>query len=328
MTQSTRSATTTAGSLSVAGLRAAPGERTTGYASVELGDRVVRVPVILVKGARPGPRFGVTAGIHGAEYVSIAALSRVAMSIDPERLTGSLVAVPIANPAAFAARSVYLNALDGRNLNRIFPGAEAGLPGDRLADWLLRTIILPSDRYLDMHCGDMNEALASFTGWEETGRPEVDAVSRSMADAYGLDYVVLGSLPGSTTTAAAMAGIPAVLGEVGGQGLWPAADVDRHAAGFVRALAAGGVLPDVDPTPPAPSRYLGHDTWLRSEVDGCFHPTVSVGAEVSAGQVVGEVRDIFGAVRRTVEAPIDGVVLFLVTSLAMNEGDPLLAIGA
>ena len=41
-----------------------------------------------------------------------------------------------------------------------------------------------------------------------------------------------------------------------------------------------------------------------------------------------EVRDAFGAVLRRIEAPIGGVVLFLVTSLAMNEGDPLLAIGS
>lgn len=314
--------------LSVAGLTAAPGERVTGHADVDLGGTSVRIPLILVNGTRMGPRFGVTAGIHGAEYVSIAALSRVAMALDPARMTGSLVAAPISNPAAFAARSVYVNALDGRNLNRIFPGDAAGLPGDRLVAWLLRTIIEPSDRYVDMHCGDMNEALASFSGWEEIGRPEVDTVARSMADAYGLDYVVFGTLPGSTTTAAATAGIAAVLGEVGGQGVWPPADVDRHAEGLVRALAAGGLLPDVDPTPPTASRHLAHDTWLRSDVDGCFYPSVAVGSDVAAGQVVGEVRDIFGTVLRTVVAPLDGVVLFLVTSLAMNAGDPLLAIGA
>ena len=37
-----------------------------------------------------------------------------------------------------------------------------------------------------MHCGDMNEALVSFTGIEETGDPSVDSRSREMAEAYGL----------------------------------------------------------------------------------------------------------------------------------------------
>ena len=61
---------------------------------------------------------------------------------------------------------------------------------------------------------------------------------------------------------------------------------------------------------------------------GCWHPAVSVGQEVAKGQVVGEVQDAFGVTLRVVEAPLAGVVLFLVSSLAMNAGDPLLAIGA
>ena len=63
--------------------------------------------------SRPGPRVSVTAGIHGAEYVSIAALREVVMGLDPAAVTGSLVAVLTANPAAFAARTIYVNPSTG-----------------------------------------------------------------------------------------------------------------------------------------------------------------------------------------------------------------------
>ena len=43
-------------------------------------------------------------------------------------------------------------------------------------------------------------------------------------------------------------------------------------------------------------------------------------------QNLGEVRDAFGMILEQPIAPLDGVVIFLVTSLAMNEGDPLLAL--
>jgi predicted deacylase len=270
----------------------------------------------------------VTAGIHGAEYVSIAALRRVSMALDPATMTGSLVASLISNPAAFAARSIYVDPLDGRNLNRSFPGDPAGSPTERLAAWLYVNVIAPSDRFIDCHCGDMNEALVSFNGIEETGDPIVDATTRAMADAYGLDYIVIGPTAGSTTTAAAAGGIPAVLGEVGGQGLWPETDVALHAAGLGRALHAAGLIPEPAPGPRRASRVLPSEAWLRSEVTGCWHPAVSVGQEVAKGQVVGEVQDAFGATLRVVETPLAGVVLFLVSSLAMNAGDPLLAIGA
>ena len=79
--------------------------------------------------------------------------------------------------------------------------------------------------------------------------------SRKVADAYGLDYLVIGPLPGSTNTAAATRGIASVLGEVGGRGQWPEADVSVHAAGLRRALVAAGVLPASAATgPPAAPR--------------------------------------------------------------------------
>ena len=57
---------------------APPGTRATGLVPVDLGDgRSVELPVVVINGDRPGPRVAITAGIHGAEYVSIAALREV-----------------------------------------------------------------------------------------------------------------------------------------------------------------------------------------------------------------------------------------------------------
>ena len=65
---------------------------------------------------------------------------------------------------------------------------------------------------------------------------------------------------------------------------------------------------------------------MRAAMTGYWHPTVEVGQRVDRGTVVGEVQDAFGAVLERPTAPQDGVVIFLVTSLAMNAGDPLLAL--
>ncbi len=315
--------------LVVGPLVAAPGTRVTGLVPVDLGETVVELPVVLVNGARPGPRVAVTAGIHGAEYVSIAALRRVALGLDPAEMAGCLVAVLTVNTAAFAARAIYVNPLDRKNLNRVFPGRPDGTASERLAAWLTGNVIAGSDAFVDMHCGDMNEALIPFTGIEETGDRAVDARSRAYAEAYGLDYLLIGPSPGTTTTAAAALGIPAVLGEVGGQGRWPEADVALHAAGLQRLLRAAGVLADVALPDPGrrPSIVLPTEAWMRSTTTGYWHAAVEVGARVPAGAVVGEVQDAFGAVLERPVAPIDGVVIFLVSSLAMNAGDPLLALG-
>ena len=195
---------TTRQPLAVGPVTAQPGTRATGLVPLDLGGGAsVEVPLALVHGALPGPRVAITAGIHGAEYVSIAALREVVLALDPAEVRGSIVAVLTASPAAFAARSIYVNPLDGRNLNRCFPGDAAGSPTERLARWLTDHVIAGSDAFLDMHCGDMNEALVSFTGIEDTGDAAVDARSRELADAYGLRYLLIGPSPGTTTTAAA-----------------------------------------------------------------------------------------------------------------------------
>ena len=170
--------------LTVGPVIAQPGSRATGLVAVDLGTAApVEIPLALVQGAHPGPRVAITAGIHGAESVSIAALREVVLALDPAPVRGSIVAVLTASPAAFAARSIYVNPLDGRNLNRCFPGDPAGSPTQRLARWITDHVIAGSDAFLDMHCGDMNEALVSFTGIEDTGDAAVDARSRELADA-------------------------------------------------------------------------------------------------------------------------------------------------
>ena len=65
---------------------------------------------------------------------------------------------------------------------------------------------------------------------------------------------------------------------------------------------------------------------MRAEVEGLYYPTVQVGDHVSSGQAVGQITDVFGELLQPVAAPSDGRVLFVVTSLAINPGDPLLAI--
>ncbi len=316
----------TPAAIAVGTLVASPGTRVTGLVPVDVGVRTLEVPVVIVHGSRPGPRLAVTAGIHGAEYVSIAALREVVLGLDPSAVTGSIVAVLTANPSAFAARSIYLDPLDGRNLNRQFPGDPDGSPSQRLAHWILTSVIAGSDAYIDMHCGDMNEALVSFTGIEATGDAGVDARSRELAEAYGLRYLLIGPSPGTTTTAAAALGIPAVLAEVGGQGRWPAEDVALHAAGLRRALKTAGLIEAAPAAPAHGTDVLTTEAWMRATTSGYWHPAVAVGDRVTTGTIMGEVQDAFGAVLERPTATIDGVVIFLVTSLAMNAGDPLLAL--
>lgn len=288
----------------------------------------VEMPLFLVNGARPGPRLTVTAGVHGAEYASIEAALRLGRTLDPATLSGQVVIAPIVNPLAFSARSIYVTPVDGKNLNRQFPGRAGGTFSQALAHWLYESLLRPSDAYIDLHGGDLVEALEPFSIIASTGDDAVDRASLDLANAFGIHYVLRGETPGSTYQAAARAGVPAVLAEAGGQGIWAEENVNLLANGVRRVMHHLGMVSTQPEAPQEAPVLLKRWSWLRAEHDGLFYPRVQVGQQVTEGQDLGAVTDVFGDPMQPVTAPISGVVLFLVTSLAMNQGDPLLAIAA
>jgi hypothetical protein len=145
------------------------------------------IPVIELTGAGDGPRLTVLAGVHGCEYASMAAVREWTRGLEQRDLRGRVVAVPVLNLPAFRARSPFVVPDDGKNLNRCFPGDPAGTLADQLAYATFTQLISGSDALVDMHDGDMIEALEPFALYDAG---PAEARARELAVAYGLGYVV------------------------------------------------------------------------------------------------------------------------------------------
>src|SRR6266705_3292907 len=257
----------------------------------------VQVPLIEITGSADGPQLTVLAGVHGCEYASIAGVRQWARSLEERELRGRVVAVPVLNLPAFRARSPFVVPDDGKNLNRCFPGDPAGTLADRLAHAAFTQLIAGSDALVDVHAGDMVEALEPFALYDSG--PE-EARARELATAYGLGYVIRQepgpdrAVGGSTSAAAAAAGIPAIIAEAGGCGLVERAAVHAHVRGLDRVLAAlgmtGPATPDGSPGPAHLRRFL----WVRCADEGWWEPTVGPGEPVAQGQVLGTVSSLDG----------------------------------
>ena len=314
---------------SIAELNAEPGERRRGMVRIPGLEPEWEVPAAVVRGNTPGPTLAITSGMHAAEYVPIEAVTRLTRWLDPAQLRGTVVAVLLVNTPGFYERSIYVNPRDGRNLNRSFPGDANGSPAERVAAFLLEELIEGSDAYVDAHCGDLIEALSPFTLWTRAGDPAVAAKSRSMAAVYGFEHT-LGvdpeSVPGAAYASAALRGVPAIIAEIGQQGICDEPSVQGHLGGLQNVLAHLGMIQPVG-GPVAPPVPMDRMVWMRTDISATYHPQVQVGDRVAEGQVVGELRDIFGDTLREVRTDAGGVVVFLVTSLAVKAGDPLLGVG-
>jgi uncharacterized protein len=288
------------------------------------------VPVIELTGSA-GPRLTVLAGVHGCEYAPMAAVRRWTRALAERDLRGSVRAVPVLNLPAFRARSPFVVPDDGKNLNRCFPGDPAGTVADRLAYAAFTQLIEGSDALVDAHAGDMVEALEPFALYD-AGASEDRA--RELAVAYGLGYVIRQepgpgrAVGGTTSTAAAEIGIPAIIAEAGGCGLVEPAAVAAHVRGLDRLLALLGLTSDPAPDGEAPV-HLGRFLWLRAAAGGWWEPAVRPGQRVAAGQVLGTVSSLDGAqVLQSVTAPAPGVPMFITSSPAVAANGLLLGLGA
>jgi predicted deacylase len=313
--------------LSVGTLSAPHGQKRYGVNEFLVEGQPYRLPMWLINGVGEGPTLVVTAGVHAAEYASIAAALELGRSLDPASLSGRVIVVPIVDMPAFSARSIYVCPLDGKNPNRVFPGNPQGSASEQIADWVFRNVMSHATHYVDLHGGDLIEALVPFTIFFRTGDKRVDEASLEMAKIFGIQFLVCSETPGSTFCAASRAGIPSILTESGGQGIWTAEDVRCHTNGLNRLMRHLKMIPGNAPET-APCTLLERFLWLRSEHEGFWYPAVAVNDRVKANQNLGVIKDYEGHVLQTAISPADGIVLFIVSSLAINRNDPLLAVGA
>src|SRR2546430_16155622 len=171
-------------------LAAEPGQRTHGWVRVPGVEPPWEMPAFVIRGRQPGPTLAVTGGIHAAESPGIASATRLAREVDPAALRGTLIVVSPVNSPGFYERSMYTNPVDGKNINRTFPGDPAGSAAQRVTHFLTTELITGADAYVDLHGGVLIEDLGAFAIYQQTCRVGVDGRAHALADAYGLEYVL------------------------------------------------------------------------------------------------------------------------------------------
>lgn len=304
-------------------LAAEPGTRCSGYCSIQIGAQLLELPIVVVHGKHAGPVLAVTAGIHGGEYVSMVAVRDFVLGLDPGAIRGTVVASLQSSPLAFRSRSPFINPMDGKNLNRSFPGTSDGSATEQLAYWLWSNIISRADHYVDCHGGDLPEILEGFAGIGHASAV-VDAAALQLASQFDVQRAVLVNTEGSAVLTAARAGIPSVLVEVGGQGSWSPSDVAVQHEGLRRVASMIGVLDTDCETRQNLPLFETHS--VRCESSGLWFPSVAPGSYVEVGSPLGVIRDPFGSVLQEARSPVHGVVIYGLASLAANSGDLIAAI--
>ena len=311
---------------------------TVGYTELQVaartGDNGTTIPITVINGATAGPVLALIAGTHGMEYVPIVALQRMRERIDEKTLKGTIIMVHVANMPSFLGRTIYYSPVDGKNLNRVYPGKADGTISERIAETIKREVIARATHVVDLHCGDGNESLRPYSYWITTGDPKVAQAGREMALAFGLDHIVVDrerpTDPAAslyTSNTAITRGKPALTTETGGVAVVDEASIEmvqRGVGGLMRHL---GMRADGPPPVAKPVLFEKNEV-LRAGATGIFYAETEKGLEVKKGARLGRITDFYGKTIEAVLAPFDGHILYVVTTPPITKGEPVAMIGA
>jgi len=280
----------------------------------------VSLPVRVIHGRGDGPVVWVSAALHGDEIGGVEIIRRVNGRLDPRRLHGTVISVPIVNVHGFLTGDRYLP--DRRDLNRSFPGSANGSLASRVAASFMQQIVARCAIGIDLHTGSDHR----------TNLPQVrgnldDTRTRELARAFGAPLMLHAGLrDGSLRAAATDAGATVLLYEGGEAWRFDETAIVAGASGILRVLAYLDMVDDeVAPAPVEPFESR-RSSWIRARRSGIALISAELGQSVAKGEPLAVIHDSMGKRLSRVQAPFGGIVIGLTQHPLVLQGDALIHI--
>jgi uncharacterized protein len=279
---------------------------------------MISLPVTVINGRYEGAKLWLSAAIHGDEINGVEIIRQVIKKIKPQRLHGTLIAVPIVNVFGFIEQSRYLP--DRRDLNRSFPGSAHGSLAARLANLFMEEIVNRCTHGIDLHTAALHKI----------NLPQIranleDEQTYTFAKAFNAPIMLNSTTrDGSLRQAASKNGIPVLLYE-GGEAL----RLNREAikVGVKGILRVMNSLEMYDFSHFMNSQNLAleshQSTWIRASRSGILHLFIKLGEQVKKKQIIGIIFDAFGETQSKVKASSAGIIIGHTQNPLVNQGDAI-----
>ncbi|MES0076864.1 succinylglutamate desuccinylase/aspartoacylase family protein [Mesorhizobium sp. M0058] len=246
-----------------------------------------------------GPRLLITGGNHGDEMEGPIVARRLVDWLPREQSCGSVTIVPELNPLAVQAWTRN-TPVDGKNLNRLFPGRSDGSVSERIADAVSRVLLPAADTIFDLHSFGPTWDIPPSVIMHPIGDANLMAKTVRMAEAFKLPVTLVwqhNETAGMFDTVAHNQGKVLVCTEFGG-GTVSSGALAVYEAGLRNALIGLGIIEGKAEHPTfrqqKSSRSLETLTSdeLRSPARGIFEPLRSILDEVKQGDLIGLLRSM------------------------------------
>lgn len=268
--------------------------------------RPIQVPVVVARGKKDGPIFGITAALHGNELNGIPVIHQLLQKLNLKTLQGTVVCLVAANMPGLLEEKREFS--DGQDLNHIFPGKPDGKISQVYAYNLVDRITQHFDYLVDLHTASEGRVNSLYVRADL--KQEITAQM-----AYLLRPQIIVHNPPSDYTlrgTAAEAGTPAITVEICDPAKFQRDPISRTLKGIRRILNHVGMIPSKATTPKVPTKppiLCKKSYWIRTERGGMMRCVPKIAEKFSEGDLIATQVNIFGDTIKEYHAPENGIVI-------------------
>lgn len=296
--------------------------------------QILRFPVATIVGKQLGPTIVIIAGVHGAECCGIAAAIALFKQLEPEEIVGEIIICICYNKGAFEQHKAFVVPEDNKSP---FIGVQDKMTNQNtyseyMTHVLFKEFLKDADYMVELHGGDIPEALTPFVLYPVTGIATIDEKCKQMAVAYGIP-LVLGlatSVSDTPETKVTQSGfmimaknrVPSILAEAGQFGIYDENSVQTHMVGLRRVLGSIGILAQ-QPQEEIQQHFISYKGSLRSPEKGLWYPKKKVNDGIQLGEHIGTITNYFGEILSEIFAPFDGKIIAMRLALSIDKGNAM-----
>ena len=280
------------------------------------------MPMKVVHGQEKGQCLLIFSTLKGNELNGLEIVNRTIQEIDPHRIKGTIIAVPVLNIYGLTHFPSQLPS--GGNLSDCFPGTPDGSFGERIAYLFTQEILKKADYCIELQTGALNHNIL----------PQVycnfdNMRTKQLAKAFQSPVVTNVTLEGNQLRQTTEdLHIPLLVYQAGEAMRFDENAITLGVNGVLNVMRAIDILPKT-PVEEVRPIFSQDEGWIVAHYAGILHTNVTLGQTIKKGETIGKITDPFGVdFSEKVKSPQDGIIVGINTTPLIHEGLPIFKIAS
>lgn len=251
----------------------------------------VLVPITVIKNGE-GPTVFFVGGNHGGEYEGSVALLKLVHELDTKKINGRVIIMPALNLPAVQA-GTRLSPIDGRDMNRSFPGQYNGTVSQIIAHYVHEAVLPLCDAVIDLHSGGYSLDLLSYNSMHYLSDENLRERTMAALKAFNAPVsLVMQEFTGEGLLDYAVEGMGKIFlcAEIGGRGILTPTTLKIAEQGVQNMLIHFGII--AGKLPEITTRLMevpAAGNYAYAQSNGIYESFFELGEVVDAGAAVGQI---------------------------------------